>query len=50
MSNPEDTAEMLHEMATSGVMMALLVTSVWVCMTVVSNVIEKREEKAEGEA
>lgn len=29
MSSPEDTAEMLHEMATVGVSMALTVTAVW---------------------
>lgn len=29
MSSPEDTAEMLHEMATVGVSMALLLTAVW---------------------
>jgi hypothetical protein len=31
-----ETSEMLHEMATSGVAMALLVTTVWVCMVLVS--------------
>jgi len=29
MNNPADTAEMLHEIATSGVAMAILVTTVW---------------------
>ena len=29
-SNPTDAAEILHEMATAGVTMALLVTAVWV--------------------
>lgn len=29
MRSPEDTAEMLHEMATVGVSMALLLTAVW---------------------
>jgi len=29
MSSPEDTAEMLHEMATVGVSMAITVTAVW---------------------
>jgi len=33
---------MLHEMATTGVAMAVLVTAVWVGMVAVSNVIEKR--------
>lgn len=46
MSNPEDTAEMLHEIATVGVTMALLVTAVWCVMLVVSAIIEKKAEKA----
>lgn len=41
-SNPADTAAMLHEMATTGVTMAILVTVVWFGMVIVSNVIEKR--------
>lgn len=45
-SNPADAAEMLHEMATVGVTMAVLVTLVWVGMLAVSYVFEKREEKA----
>ena len=47
MSNPEDTAEMLHEMATVGVTMALLVTAVWCVMLVVSSVIEKKAQKTQ---
>ncbi len=47
MSNPEDTAEMLHEIATVGVTMALLVTAVWCVMLVVSAIVEKKAEKAE---
>ena len=49
-SNPADTAEMLHEMATSGVLMAVLVTGVWVCMVLVSNALEKRPAKTESES
>ena len=45
-SNPADAAEMLHEMATTGVAMAVLVTAVWAGMLVVSSVIEKRAKKA----
>ena len=45
-SNPADAAEMLHEMATAGVTMAILVTAVWAGMLVVSSVIEKRAKKA----
>lgn len=47
MSNHEDTAEMLHEIATVGVTMALLVTAVWCVMLVVSAIVEKKAEKAE---
>ncbi len=43
-ANPEDAAEMLHEMATVGVTMAALVTVVWVGMLIVSNMIEKRAQ------
>ena len=46
-ANPEDAAEMLHEMATVGVSMAVLVTLVWLVMLGVSAVIEKRALKAE---
>ena len=45
MSDPEDTAEMLHEMATIGVSMAVLVTVVWIGMCIASDVIVKRPEK-----
>ena len=40
--NPEDKAEMLHEMSTSGVLMAVLVTAVWIGMVLVTNSMEKR--------
>jgi hypothetical protein len=36
------TAEMLAEMGSAGVMMAVLITVVWVGMLVVSSIIEKR--------
>lgn len=42
-SNPVDAAEMLHEMATSGVAMSVLVTCVWIGIAAVSSVIEKRK-------
>lgn len=45
MNDPADTAEMLHEMATTGVAMAGLVTAVWVCMLIASHFIEKRAVK-----
>ena len=41
-SNPADAAEMLHEMATSGVAMAVLVTLVWGGMVLASTLIEKK--------
>lgn len=37
-----ETAEMLAEMGSAGVMMAVLVTAVWVVMLAVSSVVEKR--------
>ncbi len=40
--DPADAAEMLHEMATVGVTMAVLVTLVWLGMVGVSVLIEKR--------
>jgi hypothetical protein len=41
-SNPADTAEMLHEMSTAGVLMAVLVTVVWVGMVLVSDKLAQR--------
>ena len=43
--NPEDAAEMLHEMATVGVAMAVLVTVIWLIMLGVARAIEKRPEE-----
>jgi len=40
-NDPGDTAEMLHEMSTTGVTMALIVTVVWIGMVLVTNVMEK---------
>ena len=45
MSNPADASGMLHEMATVGVCMALLVTAVWLVMCKAADVIVKRSEK-----
>ncbi len=42
MYNAEDTAEMLHEMATVGVAMAVLITVVWIGMCVAADAIVKR--------
>lgn len=41
-ANPADAPQMLFEMATSGVGMAMLVTAAWVGMVAVTNAIEKR--------
>ena len=41
-ADPGDTAEMLHEMATAGVTMAVLVTAVWGLMLLGARAIEKR--------
>ena len=38
-----EASEMLHEMATTGVTMAVIVTAVWGLMVLFSNVIEKRK-------
>jgi hypothetical protein len=42
MSSSADTVSMLHEMATTGVMMAVFVTAVWAVMAVVSDRIVRR--------
>lgn len=45
-ADPTDAAEMLHEMSTVGVTMAVLATAVWGGMLAISNVIEKRAVKS----
>ncbi|MBR3267244.1 MAG: hypothetical protein IKI58_00715 [Oscillospiraceae bacterium] len=45
-SDPESTAEMLHEMATVGVGMAILVTAVWAGMVFLTGKIAKRRKPA----
>ena len=50
-SDPADTAEMLHEVATSGSAMAVLVTAVWAAAVVVTNKItvsKKNDKKKAG--
>ena len=42
-SNPADTAEMLHEMSTVGVTMAVLVTAVWGVMSYVTTKLESKD-------
>ncbi|MCR5337305.1 MAG: hypothetical protein K6E75_01980 [Lachnospiraceae bacterium] len=52
MGNPIDAAEMFHEMATVGVLMAVLCTAVWIIMCKVAEAIVKRPEtsKSKGKA
>lgn len=45
-----EASEMLHEMATAGVGMALLVTAVWGIMVGVVSIFEKHADKNIGEA
>lgn len=45
-ANPDSAAEMLYEMATAGVSMALLVTVIWLGMLAVSRTIERRTDSA----
>lgn len=45
MNNPADIGPMLHEIATVGVSMAVLVTLVWLVMIFVMNRIERRDKK-----
>ncbi|MCQ2479452.1 MAG: hypothetical protein MJ120_02335 [Clostridia bacterium] len=47
MTNSESTTQMLYEIATVGVAMAVLLTAVWAVMVIVSNVIEKRKDAVE---
>lgn len=47
--DPASRSEMIHEMATTGVTMAVLVTVVWAVMVVASNAIEKKSDLVELE-
>ena len=50
-NDPADTAEMLHEMATSGSAMAILVTAVWAVVALAADKIttaQKSEKKKAG--
>ena len=49
-ANPEDAAEMLHEMGTSGVAMAVLVTVAWFVMVAVSHAVSKKKAPAASKA
>ena len=48
-ASPESTAEMLEEMATVGVTMAVLVTAVWGAMVAISYAIERRVKREKEE-
>ncbi len=45
-----ETADMLHEMATRGVAMAVLIFAVWAGMVAVSTLLERSESKRTQEA
>lgn len=47
-ADPADTAEMLHEMSTVGVSMAVLVTGVWAILQGVAQAIYQRPAKSEA--
>jgi hypothetical protein len=50
-NDPADTVEMLHEMATSGSAMAILVTAVWIVLAIAADKItgsRKTENKKAG--
>ena len=46
MNDPADTSEMLHEMATIGVTMAVLITVTWLSMCKISDIIMSRKNVA----
>lgn len=50
MNDPGDAAEMLHEMGTIGVTMALIVTVVWLIMIAVAAHIAKRPDAEPAQA
>ena len=49
-ATPEQASEMLHEMATNGVAMAVLVTLAWIAMVSISISVSKKSIKAEKTA
>lgn len=46
-SNPQDAAEMLYEMGTAGVAMALLTTAIWGVMLLVAHIAERKANACE---
>ena len=49
-ADPVDAAEMIHEMSTSGVAMAILVTLAWVVMVLVAQAISKKKAPVQAKA
>lgn len=49
-ADPADAAEMIHEMSTSGVAMAILVTLAWVVMVLVANAVSKKKAPVASKA
>lgn len=49
-SNAADAQEMLHEMMTSGVAMAILVTLAWVVMVLVAQAVSKKKAPVQAKA
>lgn len=48
--DPSELQEMLHEIATVGVGMAILVTAVWAVMVLIADLLTKRPEEREKES
>ena len=49
-ADPADAAEMIHEMSTSGVAMAILVTLAWVVMILVAQAVSKKKAAVPAKA
>lgn len=49
-ANPQDAAEMMHEIGSTGVMMAVLLTVVWIGIVAVTSMLEKKAAKDPEEA
>ena len=47
-NDPADTAEMLHEMATSGTAMAVLVTAVWAAAVIITSKVRPQAPEREA--
>ena len=50
MNDPGDTSEMLHEMGTVGVTMAILITVVWIGMCIAADAIVRRKHTEEAQS